>query len=64
MCELIGRLWQAMALHTVDVPTKTATFAQGCFWAPDSIYGATLGVIRTCVGYSGGTKAHPTYHSL
>ena len=51
-------------LHKVDVPTNKATFAMGCFWAPDSLFGATRGVVRTRVGYTGGTKVGPTYKSL
>ncbi len=43
---------------------KTATFGMGCFWGPDSLFGAAPGVIRTRVGYSGGKKEDPTYHSL
>ncbi len=43
---------------------KTATFSMGCFWGPDSLFGAAPGVIRTRVGYSGGKKEDPTYHSL
>ncbi|KAI8426111.1 hypothetical protein MSG28_005068 [Choristoneura fumiferana] len=34
-------------LHDVDIPTKKATFGMGCFWSNDSLFGATLGVIRT-----------------
>jgi peptide-methionine (S)-S-oxide reductase len=44
--------------------TETATFALGCFWAPDSLFGSLDGVIRTRVGYAGGTRENPTYHSL
>ncbi|XP_065350442.1 peptide methionine sulfoxide reductase [Cloeon dipterum] len=51
-------------LHKVDIPFKKATFALGCFWAPDSIYGVVKGVLRTRVGYTGGTKAAPTYRDL
>jgi methionine-S-sulfoxide reductase len=49
-----------------SIPTEleTATFALGCFWAPDAKYGSTLGVIRTRVGYAGGTQANPTYKSI
>ena len=43
--------------------TKTATFALGCFWAPDSIFGSLDGVVRTRVGYAGGTTENPTYHN-
>jgi len=44
--------------------TETATFALGCFWAPDSRFGSLDGVIRTRVGYAGGTTESPTYHNL
>ncbi len=44
--------------------TKTATFALGCFWSPDARFGAVPGVVRTRVGYSGGSKENPTYYSL
>lgn len=50
--------------HRVSVPTESATFGMGCFWLPDSLYGATPGVIRTKVGYSGGTLDNPTYRNL
>lgn len=51
-------------LHEVTVPTESATFGMGCFWAPDSLYGATSGVIRTKVGYAGGAFDNPTYRNL
>lgn len=44
--------------------TDTATFALGCFWGPDAEFGAIEGVVRTRVGYAGGSKEDPTYHSL
>lgn len=43
---------------------KSVTFSMGCFWGPDSLFGAIPGVIRTRVGYAGGTKKNPTYHNL
>lgn len=51
-------------LHHVDIPTERATFAMACFWAPDALFGATVGVIKTKVGYSGGSKENPTYRNL
>ncbi|XP_061714983.1 peptide methionine sulfoxide reductase [Cydia pomonella] len=54
----------AALLHDVDIPTKKATFGMGCFWSNDSLFGATPGVIRTRVGYSGGTTKNPHYRSL
>jgi len=44
--------------------TETATFALGCFWGPETQFGALEGVVRTRVGYAGGTKSEPTYHDL
>lgn len=43
---------------------ETATFGLGCFWGPDAKFGTIPGVIRTCSGYAGGTKEHPSYHAL
>jgi len=43
---------------------ETATFALGCFWCPDAQFGIVPGVVRTRVGYAGGTKDNPTYHDL
>jgi len=51
-------------LHDIDIPTKKATFAMACFWAPDSLFGVQNGVIRTRVGFAGGTTENPTYHSI
>lgn len=44
--------------------TGTATFALGCFWGPDAQFGAIEGVVRTRVGYAGGTTADPTYDDI
>ena len=44
--------------------TRSATFGLGCFWAPDARFGAVDGVVRTRVGYAGGTTPAPTYHDL
>lgn len=51
--------------RSVDPPeTESATFGLGCFWGPDTTFGAVDGVVRTRVGYAGGSKAGPTYRSL
>jgi len=44
--------------------TETATFALGCFWGPDATFGARDGVVRTRVGYAGGTTPDPSYHDI
>src|SRR5881394_3937323 len=42
-------------------PTKTAVFAGGCFWCIQPAFDKANGVIKTVVGYSGGTEPNPTY---
>jgi peptide methionine sulfoxide reductase msrA/msrB len=41
--------------------TKTAVFAGGCFWCIQPAFDKAPGVIKTTVGYCGGTEANPTY---
>ena len=42
-------------------PTKTAIFAGGCFWCIQPAFDKANGVIKTVVGYSGGSEPNPTY---
>ena len=44
-----------------SLPTKTAIFAGGCFWCIQPAFDKANGVIKTVVGYSGGTQPNPTY---
>lgn len=50
----------------IEEPTKykIATFAMGCFWHPDALFGCQKGVYRTRVGYTSGKKINPTYRDL
>jgi peptide-methionine (S)-S-oxide reductase len=43
---------------------ETASFAMGCFWGPDGLFGVLPGVIRTRVGYAGGTTEAPSYDAI
>ena len=43
---------------------QTASFGMGCFWGSEAAFGALPGVIRTRVGYSGGTSINPTYYDI
>lgn len=57
----------ALAIDADALPpsrTATATFGMGCFWGPDARFGAMPGVVRTRVGYAGGTEPAPSYYSL
>jgi len=53
-----------MPLYEPDVKTQKATFALSWFWFPEAEYGCASGVIRTRVGYTGGTTKFPTYTNL
>jgi peptide methionine sulfoxide reductase msrA/msrB len=41
--------------------TRTAIFAGGCFWCIQPAFDKAKGVIKTVVGYCGGTEPNPTY---
>jgi len=49
------------AQSSSPVATKTAVFAGGCFWCIQPAFDNAKGVIKTVVGYSGGTEPNPTY---
>ncbi|MBD3247418.1 peptide-methionine (S)-S-oxide reductase MsrA [Candidatus Pacearchaeota archaeon] len=43
---------------------KKAIFAGGCFWHIQEEFDKVPGVIKTTVGYTGGTKKKPTYEEV
>jgi methionine-S-sulfoxide reductase len=43
---------------------KTAIFAGGCFWCIQPAFDKANGVIKTVVGYCGGTEPNPTYEMV
>jgi peptide-methionine (S)-S-oxide reductase len=45
-------------------PLASATFAGGCFWCMESPFDKLDGVVLVTVGYTGGTKANPTYEQV
>ena len=47
--------------QTPPAGTKTAVFAGGCFWCIQPAFDKAPGVLKTTVGYCGGTEPNPTY---
>lgn len=43
---------------------QTITLGMGCFWSPEALFGHLPGVIRTRVGYAGGTSRMPAYRQM
>lgn len=43
---------------------ETATFAGGCFWCSESDFVKLHGVVEVISGYTGGSKANPTYQEV
>ena len=44
--------------------TAIATFAGGCFWCMEPPFDAEPGVLKTIVGYTGGSGESPTYEQV
>jgi methionine-S-sulfoxide reductase len=58
-CALIGDFCNAQ--ESSPLQTKTAVFAGGCFWCIQPAFDKAPGVLKTLVGYCGGTEPNPTY---
>lgn len=43
---------------------ETATFGGGCFWCTEAVFKQINGVVKTTVGYSGGSVENPTYEQV
>jgi peptide-methionine (S)-S-oxide reductase len=44
--------------------TETTVVALGCFWGVEAAFGALAGVVRTTVGFAGGSTPDPTYATI
>jgi methionine-S-sulfoxide reductase len=47
--------------NSSPVETRTAILAGGCFWCIQPAFDKAKGVVKTVVGYCGGTEPNPTY---
>jgi len=66
LAHLLVGAWLVLNVHPLpaqDSPstTKTAVFAGGCFWCIQPAFDKARGVIKTTLGYCGGTEPNPTY---
>ncbi|MBI4116020.1 MAG: peptide-methionine (S)-S-oxide reductase MsrA [Candidatus Omnitrophica bacterium] len=48
----------------MDEKLQKATFAGGCFWGIEKVFGEVKGVVSTMVGYTGGTTKNPSYEDV
>jgi peptide methionine sulfoxide reductase msrA/msrB len=59
---LLAHVFLTQLLMADPLPqTRTAVFAGGCFWCIQPAFDKARGVIKTAVGYCGGTEPNPTY---
>jgi peptide methionine sulfoxide reductase msrA/msrB len=56
-----GTITSSYGQNSSPAETRTAVFAGGCFWCIQPAFDKAKGVIKTMVGYCGGTEPNPTY---
>ena len=52
------------AAEPAPVATKTAIFAGGCFWCMQPPFDQAKGVVKTVVGYTGGSEEDANYEKV
>src|SRR5207237_7888590 len=58
---LLAHVFLTQLLMADPLPqSRTAVFAGGCFWCIQPAFDKAKGVIKTVVGYCGGTEPNPT----
>jgi methionine-S-sulfoxide reductase len=56
-----GTIISSQGQNPSPAETRTAVLAGGCFWCIQPAFDKAKGVIKTVVGYCGGTEPNPTY---
>jgi methionine-S-sulfoxide reductase len=64
LAMLAGANISEAADPTPPATTKNAIFAGGCFWCIQTPYDKAKGVVKTVVGYTGGSKADANYEKV
>jgi peptide methionine sulfoxide reductase msrA/msrB len=64
LVALAGANIGAAAEPSSPATTKTAIFAGGCFWCMQPPYDQAKGVVKTVVGYTGGSEADANYQKV
>jgi len=55
----------SLAFKAAEGPAfSVATFAAGCFWGVEAVFRRIKGVVKTEVGYTGGTMDNPSYRDV
>jgi methionine-S-sulfoxide reductase len=61
---VFGLATTSRTAEPVPAPTKSALFAGGCFWCMQPPYDQAKGVVKTVVGYTGGSETDANYQKV
>jgi len=64
LAALVGANIGAATEPASPATAKTAIFAGGCFWCMQPPYDQAKGVVKTVVGYTGGSEADANYQKV